>query len=83
MTQLGVNLCILYFLSPSPVSGGVNWLHNAFLYTPMEILVLLIEMAVFGWYLDEQSKGEARGCAVAANLSSWVLGGVLLTVLPI
>ncbi len=83
VTQLGVNLCILYFLSPSPVSGGVNWLHNAFLYTPMEILVLLIEMAVFGWYLDEQSKGEARGCAVAANLSSWVLGGVLLTVLPI
>lgn len=83
VTQLGVNLCILYFLGPSPVSNGINWLHGAFLYTPMELLVLAVEMAVFGWYLEEQSKSKARRCAATANLLSWMLGGALLAWLPI
>ena len=54
-----------------------------FLYTPLEIAVLLVEMAVFALLLKERRRRRAVGCAVVANLSSWALGGFLLMALPL
>ena len=58
------------------VLGGI-------IYTPLEIAVLLVEMAVFALLLKERGRRRAVGYAVVANLSSWALGGFLLMALPL
>ena len=54
-----------------------------FLYTPLEIGVLLAEMLAFALLLKEHRKRRAVGCAAMANLLSWALGGTLLFLLPV
>lgn len=81
VTQLGVNLVIL-FLSPAATLSWSIWM-GFFLYTPMEILVLVVEMIAFSKLLRERTKLRAVLYAVVANLFSWALGGYLLVVLPL
>lgn len=81
VTQLGVNLVIL-LLAPAATLSLTIWM-GFFLYTPMEILVLLIEMMAFSLLLKEHRKRRALGYAALANLFSWLLGGVLLAQLPV
>jgi len=48
-----------------------------------EVLVLAVELLAFTLLLREFKKGRAALCAVAANAASLLLGGVMLTYLPI
>jgi len=48
-----------------------------------EILVLAAEILAFTLLLREFKKGRAALCAVAANAASLIIGGVLITYLPI
>ncbi len=82
ITQLGVNLCI-HLLFPVTMNAYTSMLLGVFFYTPMEIVVLLVEMAAFALLLKEQRKRKAVGYAAVANLFSWALGGWLLTALPL
>ena len=81
VTQLGVNLFIL-FLAPAATTSLSIWV-GFFLYTPIEILVLLVEMFAFFKLLRERTKRRAVLYAAVANLFSWALGGYLLAVLPL
>ena len=49
------------------------------LYGPMEVLVILLEAIALPLLLKEQRKGTAVGCSVMANILSWFLGAVLLS----
>jgi hypothetical protein len=40
-------------------------------------------MAAFALLLNEHSKGLAVGCAFTANFSGFILGGILISRLPI
>ena len=81
ITQLAVNLVVQ---SLAALSDSYMALVNGMcLYTPLEIAVLLVEMAVFALLLKERRRRRAVGCAVVANLSSWALGGFLLMALPL
>ena len=52
-------------------------------YVLVEIVVFLVEMAVFARTLREHGKRRAALCALGANGASLVLGGLILTYLPI
>ena len=52
-------------------------------YVLVEIVVFLVEMAVFALTLREHGKRRAALCALGANGASLVLGGLILTYLPI
>lgn len=82
VTQLGVNLLLLGNLGPLGNLYG-TWITFWFLYLPMELGVLLIEVIAFRVLLREGTKGRAMAFAACANLCSWALGGALLTYLPI
>ena len=82
VTQLGVNLLLLGNLGPLGNLYG-TWITFWFLYLPMELAVLLIEIIAFRELLRERTKSRATGFAACANLCSWALGGLLLTYLPI
>ena len=45
--------------------------------------MLLVEMIAFPLLLKEYRKRRAVGYALVANLCSWLLGGMLLTYLPV
>lgn len=82
MTQLFVNLLLLNFV------GALGNLYSAklafwFLYLPMEILVILLELFLFCPMLKEKKRWNAVLYTIAANLCSWLLGGALLAYLPI
>lgn len=79
-TQGAVNLA-LHLLIPTGTDYFV--VLGLFFYTPMELLVLVVEIAAFRLLLRERTKGRAVGCAAVANLLSWGLGGLLLACLPI
>ena len=79
-TQGAVNLA-LHLLIPTGTDYFV--VLGLFFYTPMELLVLVVEIAAFRLLLRERTKGRAAGCAAVANLLSWGLGGLLLACLPI
>ena len=79
-TQGAVNLA-LHLLIPTGTDYFV--VLGLFFYTPMELLVLVMEIAAFRLLLRERTKGRAAGCAAVANLLSWGLGGLLLACLPI
>ena len=79
-TQGAVNL-VLHLLIPTGTDYFV--VLGLFFYTPMELLVLVVEIAAFRLLLRERTKGRAAGCAAVANLLSWGLGGLLLACLPI
>ena len=79
-TQGAVNLA-LHLLIPTGTDYFV--VLGLFFYTPMELLVLVVEIAAFCLLLRERTKGRAAGCAAVANLLSWGLGGLLLACLPI
>lgn len=82
VTQLGVNLTLLA-VCPAVLDSYMAMVTGFFVYTPMEVLVLLIEMIAFAKLLREHSKRRAAGVAFLANLLSWALGGLLLLILPI
>ena len=82
VTQLGVNLLIFSWSRPLASAYSMG-LIGLFFYCPMELIVLLAEVAVFCSCLKEKTKGRAAACAILANLFSWALGGWLLTALPI
>lgn len=82
ITQAGVNLCICW---QYPTAG---YYHGALVlgllyYIPLEFCVLLVEMIAFPLLLKEHRKRRAVGYAFVANLFSWLLGGLLLTCLPV
>lgn len=84
VTQLGVNLAVLSLANPFfNLSEGAIALMFWFVYLPVELLVLVVEIVAFRLLLREHTKGRAAGCAAAANLLSWGLGGLLLACLPI
>ena len=82
VTQLGVNLTLLA-VCPTALDSYMAMVTGFFVYTPMEVLVLLMEMIAFAKLLREHSKRRATGVAFLANLLSWALGGLLLLILPI
>ena len=82
ITQLGVNLTLLA-VCPAVLDSYMAMVTGFLVYTPMEVLVLLIEMIAFAKLLREHSKRRAAGVAFLANLLSWALGGLLLLILPI
>lgn len=82
LTQLFVNLLLLNFV------GALGNIYSAklafwFLYLPMEILVILLELFLFCPMLKEKKRWNAVLYTIAANLCSWLLGGALLAYLPI
>lgn len=77
-TQLLLNCAITGSYSTLTTSG-YWWI----LYIAGEVLVFAAEMAVFGALLKEKGRGRAVACALTANASSLVLGGLLLTYLPV
>ena len=68
---------------PAVLDSYMAMVTGFFVYTPMEVLVLVIEMIAFAKLLREHSKRRAAGVAFLANLLSWALGGLLLLILPI
>lgn len=84
VTQLGVNLAVLSLANPFfNLSEGAIALMFWFVYLPVELLVLVVEIVAFRLLLRERTKGRAAGAAFLANLLSWALGGLLLLILPI
>ena len=82
VTQFGVNIAILCFLPAASGTYDAMWA-KVLLYGPMEVLVILLEAVALPLLLKEQRKRTAVGCAVMANILSWFLGAVLLSVLPV
>lgn len=82
ITQGAVNVCV-HLLVPVATSAYNTLVLGMFLYTPLEIGVLLVEMLAFALLLKEHRKRRAVCCAALANLLSWALGGTLLFLLPI
>ena len=82
LTQLGVNVAV-QALFPVAIDFYNLLVSGIFFYTPLEIAVLLVEMAAFALLLREHRRRRAVGYAAAANLCSWFLGGALLAVLPL
>ena len=82
VTQFGVNIAILCFLPAASRTYDAMWA-KVLLYGPMEVLVILLEAIALPLLLKEQRKRTAVGCAVMANILSWFLGSVLLSVLPV
>lgn len=74
MTQGALNLL---FTGPQYAS---YWVIG---YVLVELVIFLVEMAVFALTLREHGKLRAALCAVGANSASLALGGVILTYLPI
>lgn len=84
ITQLGVNLAVLSLADPFFNIKSLDLaLMFWFVYLPVELLVLVVEIVAFRLLLREHTKGRAAGCAAVANLLSWGLGGLLLACLPI
>ena len=77
-----MNLTLLA-VCPTALDSYMAMVTGFFVYTPMEVLVLVIEMIAFAKLLREHSKRRAAGVAFLANLLSWALGGLLLLILPI
>ncbi len=73
ITQTALNLSIT-----GPLYTG--WMIS---YVFGEVIVFIVEAFGFTLLLREFKKGRAALCAVAANAASLILGGVLLTYLPI
>lgn len=82
VTQFGVNIAILCFLPAASRTYDAMWA-KVLLYGPMEVLVILLEAIALPLLLKEQRKGTAVGCSVMANILSWFLGAVLLSLLPV
>lgn len=82
VTQFGVNIAILCFLPAASRAYDAMWA-KVLLYGPMEVLVILLEAIALPLLLKEQRKGTAVGCSVMANILSWFLGAVLLSLLPV
>ncbi len=83
---LGVNLATQLLLNGA-MTGSFSTLTTSgywwFLYVFGEVLVFAAETIVFGALLKEKGRGRAVGCALTANAASLVLGGLLLTYLPV
>lgn len=83
---LGVNLATQLLLNWS-ITGSFSTLTTSgywwFLYVFGEVLVFAAETVAFGVLLKEKGQGRAVGCALTANAASLVLGGLLLTYLPV
>ena len=82
VTQGAVNALLLWGVGPlgNLYSTGIAyWL----LYVPMELVVLAVEIVAFRKLLREKEKLSATIYAIVANLFSWLLGGAMLTYLPI
>lgn len=82
VTQLFVNLAILFLAGPFGNMHAVGQVF-LFIYLPMEVLVLVVEIIAYRKLLREKDKLTATISAIAANLLSWLLGGLLLTYLPL
>lgn len=82
ITQGGVNALLLWGVGSfgNIYSSGLAFL---FLYVPMELVVMAVEIVAFRKLLQEKRKLDATVYAIVANLLSWVLGGALLTYLPL
>ena len=52
-------------------------------YVPMELAVMAVEIVAFRRLLREKRKLDATVYAIVANLFSWLLGGAMLTYLPL
>ncbi|MGI6254299.1 MAG: hypothetical protein ACOYJZ_01575 [Acutalibacter sp.] len=81
ITQGAVNVTV-QVLFPAAVEVYRGMVLGIFFYTPIEVGVLLVEMIAFGLLLKERGGGRGVGCAAAANLVSWALGGWLILSLP-
>lgn len=82
VTQGAVNALLLWGVGPFGNLHSVGiayWL----LYVPMELVVMAVEIVAFRKLLREKEKLSATIYAIVANLFSWLLGGAMLTYLPI
>ncbi|MDD4924549.1 MAG: hypothetical protein PHF74_06960 [Dehalococcoidales bacterium] len=79
VTQGTLYIC-LNGLSATPLSGE---LYIILAMITAEILIFIIEMAVFLLFIKEHHRWRTAGYVLTANLLSLILGGYLITVLPI
>ena len=75
VTQGAVNVAMHCLL---PTGTSIFLVFAMFFYTPMELTVLLVEIAAFAFLLKERSRRRSAACAACANLLSWILGGLLM-----
>lgn len=82
VTQGAVNAVLLGSVGPfgNLYPSGMLYL---LLYVPMELAVMAVEIAAFRKLLREKQKLNATVYAIVANLLSWLLGGAMLTYLPL
>jgi len=48
-----------------------------------EFLVFIFEMIAFSVFVNEHSRWRTAGYVLAANFLSWIVGGYLITILPV
>jgi hypothetical protein len=48
-----------------------------------EFLVFIFELIAFSIFVNEHSRWRTAGYVMAANLLSWIIGGYLITILPV
>lgn len=82
VTQGAVNTMLLWGVGPF---GNLHASGLVFLlvYVPMELAVMAVEIVAFRRLLREKRKLDATVYAIVANLFSWLLGGAMLTYLPL
>ena len=74
ITQLAFGLVLANF--SLPVGSGAYG--RFFLVIGMELLIMLVEGAIYAWLLKEQTVKRRVCFAVFANLASWLLGSYLM-----
>lgn len=76
VTQAALNIAIVRQIRFSTYGWTAS-------YIAMEALIFTVESVAFAFLLPEKSRKRGAVCALAANAASLVLGGLLLTWLPI
>ena len=76
LTQTGLNMS----LSQS-VPGGYGYWQLALVI--VEVLVVIAEIIAYRLFLWEQKKAKGTWFAIVGNMTSWALGALLMTLMPI
>jgi hypothetical protein len=64
----------------SPLTSNVYIILGLFIY---EFIILIVEMIAFGFAVNEHKKWRVLLYVLAANTASFILGGILLSYLPV
>ncbi len=82
LTFLFINLITQGFLNIS-ISGSINYSYWIFVYAFLEIIIGALEMILFAFLLKEHRKRRAVLYAFIANLASLLIGGLIISYLPL